>query len=238
MWRNTSYASGELDARIAGRTSRRTRRPRACRSRLHQPDIRVGADAAGRLLDAVAQGQPVNRLANWNVNRKLSWMIVLADPVVRIDGRIERQRDVGIVAARALLELDQVELVRPRVQLDGHVVAREPGEHVVLAAQPDVGLQAEHRAEEALRVVGDLLDVVGDRRIVDQPAERARVVIDLLRDRLGVADHAVELVELARAACRRSDSARSSRSRPDPWPPPRPRRGSPGSCRSADPRRW
>ena len=74
----------------------------------------------------------------------------LADPVVRVDRRIERQRDVRVVAARALLDLDQVELVGAGVELDRDVAARVPGAEDVLAAQPDVGLEAEQRAEEAL----------------------------------------------------------------------------------------
>ena len=59
----------------------------------------------------------------------------LAGPVVRVDVRIELEGDVGIVAARALLQLDQVELVGPRVQLERDVVAGQAGEDVVLAAQ-------------------------------------------------------------------------------------------------------
>ena len=74
--------------------------------------IDVGADAAGRLLEAVAQRQPVEPLRELEREADLVLDHALADPVVRIDRRIERQRDVGVVAARALLELDQIVLVR------------------------------------------------------------------------------------------------------------------------------
>ena len=75
-------------------------------------------------------------------------------------------------------------------------MAGQPGEDVVLGAQADVGLHLEQRAEEALGVVGDRLDVLGDRRIVDQPAQRAFVLIDLLGDAGGVGDHLIDQVEL------------------------------------------
>ena len=69
------------------------------------------------------------------------------------------------------------------MQLHRDVGLERVGEDVVLRAQADQRLQARERADEAARVLGDLLDVVGDGVVVEQAPDGALAVLHLVATR-------------------------------------------------------
>jgi hypothetical protein len=166
--------------------------------------IHVEAEAAAALLDAVAQRQdeplgvkeqPLGKLERDLEGTGQRHQIGgggqrLAGVVGGGDGAAEVAGHPGVVD-----KLDLVVLVGAHLQpdLDGvfDVVALD----VVLAAQADEGLKLADAAHQVRGVGGDLLDVVGDGVIDQEPPDGALALADVAGDVVDVAERVVERLD-------------------------------------------
>ena len=162
---------GQLDPR--GPIERAEHVARQPQSAPHQEEIRARAEC--RILDAGAQRERPELLAKLRGEPDRVLDLLAARVLVGVRGI--RQVIGGHTAQRAVLELDQIELVVPRAELGRRIEPERLAEHVVLEPAAQIGLEVVVARRCVCGRCGRVLEGIREIRAVDQLAERALPVV-------------------------------------------------------------